>query len=113
MRAKKINTKQSPLVKHIPQRTCIACRQAKPKRHLIRLVYTVGGRAEVDLTGKRAGRGAYLCCSPVCWQEGLKKGQLEKALRQKISAEDVAKLLAFSKMLSSNGKVNSPWKEGD
>ncbi len=112
-RATKIDIKQSPLVKHIPQRTCIACRQIKPKRRLIRLVYTVDGRAEVDFSGKKAGRGAYLCCSSVCWQEGLNKGHLEKALRRKISAEDRAKLVEFGKMLSFSSKDNSPQEKGD
>ena len=100
-------------MKHIPQRTCIACRQVKPKRHLIRLIYTVDGRAEVDLSGKKAGRGAYLCCSPVCWQEGLKRGQLEKALRQKISADDRVKLVEFGKMRFFSSESNSPQEKGD
>jgi predicted RNA-binding protein YlxR (DUF448 family) len=66
------------------------------------LVYTVNGTAEVDPSGKKAGRGAYLCHSPDCWEKGLKKGRLEQALRQKISAENQARLIEFSRTLPSD-----------
>ncbi len=92
-------TTQSSSKKHIPQRTCIACRQAKPKRQLIRIVSTPDGKAEIDPSGKKSGRGAYLCRSPLCWEKGLKKGQLERALRRKISTEDQVKLAELNKML--------------
>lgn len=94
-------------LKHIPQRTCVACREVKPKRQLIRLVYTINGTAEVDPSGKKAGRGAYLCSSSDCWEKGLKKGRLEQALRGKISAENWASLLEFGNMLCSNNRGNS------
>jgi predicted RNA-binding protein YlxR (DUF448 family) len=99
---KRNNIRQLQPLKHIPQRTCIACREVKPKRQLIRLVYTVNGTAEVDPSGKKAGRGAYLCHSPDCWEKGLKKGRLEQALRQKISAENQARLIEFSRTLPSD-----------
>ena len=51
----------------LPERTCVACRVSRPKRHLVRLVRTAEGTVEVDKTGKRAGRGAYLCPAQVCW----------------------------------------------
>ena len=92
-----ISTKK-PL-RHIPQRTCIACREVMPKRQLIRIVYTLDDKTEIDPSGKKAGRGAYLCLSPVCWEKGLKKGRLERALRKKISAEDQARLTESSRML--------------
>jgi hypothetical protein len=69
--------------KHIPQRTCIACRQTGDKRGLVRLVRTAEGRAEIDPTGKRNGRGAYLCHRPACWRAALKRSGLERALRLK------------------------------
>jgi predicted RNA-binding protein YlxR (DUF448 family) len=99
---KRNNTKQLQPLKHIPQRTCIACREVKPKRLLVRLVYTVNGTVEVDPSGKKSGRGAYLCHSPDCWEKGLKKGRLEQALRKKISAENQARLVEFSRRLLSN-----------
>lgn len=83
------------VMKHIPQRTCIACREVKPKRELVRLVYSPEGVVEVDASGRKPGRGAYLCQSPGCWHKGLIKGKLEHALRAKISADDRARLLKF------------------
>jgi len=85
--------------KHVPQRTCIACREVKPKHQLIRIVYTIDGKVEVDYRGKKSGRGAYICHSPLCWEKGLKKGRLDRALKNKLSAEDGAKLAELSKML--------------
>jgi hypothetical protein len=67
--------------KHVPQRTCIACRQTGDKRGLVRLVRTADGRADIDPTGKRNGRGAYLCHRPACWRTALKRSVLERALR--------------------------------
>ena len=86
-------------LKHVPQRTCFACRQVKPKRELVRIVYTTESEAEIDTSGKKAGRGAYLCNSPACWEKGLKKERLERALRGKISADNRARLAELSKLL--------------
>jgi hypothetical protein len=55
---------------------------------MVRLVRVADGRVEVDLTGKKAGRGAYLCGSPACWEAGLKKGRLEHVLRTTLSGRD-------------------------
>jgi hypothetical protein len=67
--------------RHIPQRTCVACRRTDAKRGLIRLVRTAEGGIDIDPSGKRQGRGAYLCASRTCWQTALKRKQLERALR--------------------------------
>lgn len=93
-------TSQAQPVRHIPNRTCVACREVRPKRELIRLVCTVDGTVEVDTSGKKAGRGVYLCPSVDCWQKGLKKDKLERALRARISAGSRQKLLAFEKTLN-------------
>ena len=71
--------------KHLPQRTCISCRQIKEKKALIRLVRAENGVIEVDISGKKPGRGAYLCPNKVCWELALKKNRLEYALRTKLS----------------------------
>ena len=92
---------QPQLVRDIPRRTCVACREVRPKRELIRLVYTVDGAVEVDHSGKKAGRGVYLCPSADCWQTGLKKDKLERALRGRISVENRQNLLAFGKTFGS------------
>ena len=79
--------------KHIPQRTCVGCREVLPKRKLIRLVKTEDG-VRIDLSGKLPGRGAYLHDQKSCWNRGL-KGSLAKALRTTIPERDIAALNAY------------------
>lgn len=90
---------QALRVKHAPQRTCVACRHTGDKHGLVRLVRTLQGGVDVDVAGKKAGRGAYLCQTRACWETGVRKGRLDHALRTKISPEDRAKLLAFLETL--------------
>jgi uncharacterized protein len=73
---------------HPPQRTCIACRQTNEKKALVRLVCTENGVIEVDISGKKPGRGAYLCPRKACWQMALKKNRLEYALRTRLSDDN-------------------------
>lgn len=73
-------------VKHVPQRTCVGCRQVLPKRSLIRLVRTPEG-IKIDPTGKMTGRGAYLHDSRSCWELGL-KGGLAHALKADLTDQD-------------------------
>jgi predicted RNA-binding protein YlxR (DUF448 family) len=70
-----------PKKRKIPQRMCLGCRENKNKRDLIRVVRTPLGEIEVDLTGKKAGRGAYICPSPDCLKKAVKSKGLEKSLR--------------------------------
>jgi len=86
-------------VKHIPQRTCVACGEVRPKRELVRLVLVSGGGVEVDPSGKKAGRGAYLCPAPACWQNGLKKGRLEYVLRTILTEANRDRLIRYGKEL--------------
>jgi predicted RNA-binding protein YlxR (DUF448 family) len=78
--------------KHKPQRTCIACREIKNKRDLIRVVRTPAGQLIVDPTGKANGRGAYLCRQASCWEKGLPKQRLAQALKVTLAPEEVAEL---------------------
>ena len=71
--------KRTPRVKHIPQRTCIGCREVAPKRSLIRIVRGTEG-VVLDPTGKLPGRGAYLHAQRACWEQSL-KGSLYNALK--------------------------------
>jgi predicted RNA-binding protein YlxR (DUF448 family) len=80
--------------KHIPERTCIICRQKAAKRSLIRLVRTLDQGVQIDPSGKRNGRGAYLCHSAECWRRAINGDALAKALRTALSAEDRARLQA-------------------
>ncbi len=86
---------QPKRVKHIPMRTCIACRENKPKRELLRVVRTPDGHVQLDASGKKAGRGAYLCAKLSCWENALKRKRLEDEFEVSISAEDQAALEAF------------------
>jgi len=79
--------------KHIPQRTCVACRTGQAKVALVRIVRTPEGEVLVDRTGKRNGRGAYLCPQRQCWEQALAHGQLERALRVTLTSEAKALLL--------------------
>jgi predicted RNA-binding protein YlxR (DUF448 family) len=80
--------------KSVPQRTCIACRTTGDKRALVRVVRGLEG-VEVDPTGKKAGRGAYLCRRPECWREALKKNRLDVALKTRLSKEDKLRLSEY------------------
>jgi uncharacterized protein len=85
---KQANKTTNPVkVRHVPTRSCIACRAAGSKRGLIRLVRTATG-IEVDETGKKPGRGAYLCPASECWEIGLKGSRLEYTLRTSLNAEN-------------------------
>jgi uncharacterized protein len=85
---------QPPRPKHVPQRTCIACRQVAGKRALLRIVRTTQG-VEVDPTGKKAGRGAYLHPNQRCWQTVLAGNRLAQALRTTLAPEEKAALMAY------------------
>lgn len=77
----------------IPQRTCVACRQKSDKRQFTRIVRTEEG-VLIDPTGKRNGRGAYLCDQPVCWEKAVHKGLLDTALKTHLTAGERALILA-------------------
>ena len=82
-----------------PQRTCVACRSSSDKREFVRIVRSPAGAVEIDLTGKKAGRGAYLHPSVVCWEQGLKKGRIEAALKVKLAPDDRLRLTEFAATL--------------
>ena len=71
-------------VKKIPMRMCTGCMEMKPKKELIRVVKNKEGEVSVDLTGKKAGRGAYICKNTECLEKAVKTGRLEKCLEVKI-----------------------------
>src|SRR5207245_5116221 len=77
-----------PKVRKVPARMCVACKQMRPKRELIRVVRTPAGEIKVDVTGKLSGRGAYVCPTPQCAEAGVREGRLQHALLAPIP-EDV------------------------
>ncbi len=88
-------------VKHVPQRTCVGCREVLPKRQMVRIIRTDSG-VLVDPTGKAAGRGAYLHDQRECWVRGL-RGALAHALKAELTAEDRARLEDFMNALPQTG----------
>ncbi|MBI2831816.1 MAG: YlxR family protein [Chloroflexi bacterium] len=88
---------RQPVNKHVPQRTCVACRQVRAKRELIRLVCGGDGSVEIDTGSKKPGRGAYLCHTPGCWELGLKTGQLERTLRTSLSKDNRERLQNYGR----------------
>ncbi len=73
-----------PRVKKIPYRMCVGCQEMRSKRELIRVVRTPEESIEVDHTGKRSGRGAYICPNAECLEKAIKGRRLEKALKKQI-----------------------------
>ena len=82
-----------------PQRTCVGCGAVRPKREMVRVVRTPQGSVEPDPTGKKAGRGAYLCAQEDCWKLGLDKGRLARSLKVNISNEHADALRAYAASL--------------
>ena len=73
-----------------PERSCVVCRKQFPKDSLLRVV-TIDGSLRFDSSGKAPGRGAYVCSS-ACWSKNGVEGMLSRALKTKVSAEDVDEL---------------------
>jgi len=76
-----------PTVKKIPMRKCVGCGEMKPKKELVRVVKSAGGDLSLDLTGKKAGRGAYICRDLACFQEARKARRLERAFSCQIPSD--------------------------
>jgi predicted RNA-binding protein YlxR (DUF448 family) len=90
----------TPRQKHVPIRTCVVCREARPKRELTRLVYKPEGFLQVDPSGKLPGRGAYLCDKPQCWHDASYSKAFEQALKTALREEDHALLEAYAAELN-------------
>ncbi len=91
----KAGNKQAKRPKHVPLRSCISCQETKSKRELLRVVRTPEGQVVLDPTGKRSGRGAYICARLSCWQNALKRNRLEQTFKTALSPEDRASLDAY------------------
>lgn len=87
--------------KHAPQRTCVACRQVKDKRELIRVVRTPENTVIIDPRGKSAGRGAYICRDHTCWNAALERGSLARALKTEIADRDLMALQTFAASIAN------------
>jgi predicted RNA-binding protein YlxR (DUF448 family) len=78
--------------KKIPLRMCTGCMEMKPKKELVRVVKSPEGDVSVDLTGKKSGRGAYVCKSIECFEKAFKTKRLSRNLETNISEEIYEKL---------------------
>ena len=100
--------RQAPRMKHVPQRMCVSCRGHASKRGLTRVVRTPEGAVDIDETGKRNGRGAYLCPEPGCWDKALNNGLLSRALNTTIDIETQEKLRAYGRVRGNSPAVHAP-----
>lgn len=73
--------------KKIPMRQCVGCREMKPKRELIRIIHTAEDEILLDVTGKKNGRGAYVCPNRECLSMAMKNKGLERSLKTAIPQE--------------------------
>ena len=88
------------MAKHIPQRTCVGCRQVQGKRQLVRVVRQADGHVRLDVTSKAPGRGAYVHATGECWHSALSGGRLAHALKlDRIEETDRAELQAYAATL--------------
>ena len=74
-------------MKKQPQRTCMGCNQKKDKKELIRIVKNKNNEISIDRTGKKEGRGAYICDDVNCLEKVIKSKRLERVLEIPISKE--------------------------
>lgn len=71
----------------VPMRKCVGCGEMKPKKELLRILRTEDESIVLDTTGKKNGRGAYICYSRDCFQKAVKNKGLERSFKQAIPAE--------------------------
>ncbi len=76
----------------IPMRMCLGCQEMKPKKELIRVVRTPEGTVELDPSGKRNGRGAYICPNVDCFKAAVKGKRFQKALEIEMSPQVIEEL---------------------
>ena len=81
-----------PATKKIPMRKCTGCGEMKPKKELLRILLEPDGNITIDETGKKHGRGAYICKNPECLEKSVKHKGLERSFKVAVSPEVYAKL---------------------
>ncbi|MGN0409202.1 MAG: RNase P modulator RnpM [Candidatus Fimousia sp.] len=75
------------LMKKVPMRQCVGCHNMVSKREMIRVIKTSDGQIMLDATGKKNGRGAYICNSRECLEKAIKSRSLERSLKAAIPSE--------------------------
>lgn len=90
----------------IPMRMCVGCREMKEKREMIRIVRTPEGEATLDPTGKKSGRGAYVCRKADCLKRAIRQKQLERQLEISLTPEITDALAAEMERLNTGENEN-------
>lgn len=80
-------------MKKIPMRQCIGCREMKSKKEMTRIIRTPDGEVLIDPTGKKNGRGAYICQDPECLKKAVKTNALSRALSIPVSEDTINRLV--------------------
>jgi predicted RNA-binding protein YlxR (DUF448 family) len=81
----------------------VACREVKDNRDLTRIVRLPDGKVSIDPRGRLAGRGAYICSNPDCWQACLNSNRLDYVLKTNIAPDERERLLAEGQSLIGGG----------
>lgn len=91
------------MAKKLPLRMCTGCGEMKPKKEMIRVLKTPEDEIVIDATGKKNGRGAYICCSLSCLQKAVKTKGLERSLKVSIP-KDLVETLEKEMILLESGR---------
>ncbi len=78
---------QAKAQKKQPIRKCVGCGEGKLKKELVRIVRTKEGEVSLDASGKKAGRGAYVCASVACLEKAVKRKSLQRAFEMPVPSE--------------------------
>ncbi|MBE6617498.1 MAG: YlxR family protein [Ruminococcaceae bacterium] len=87
MAVTKKKTTSQPGTKKVPERRCVGCQGTFPKKDLLRVLRSPEGEISIDFTGKKSGRGAYLCKNEACFKKARKSGIIRRALECEITDE--------------------------
>ncbi|MDD4139231.1 MAG: YlxR family protein [Clostridiaceae bacterium] len=94
----------------VPQRMCVACRTMKAKRELIRVVLGQDGTVTMDATGKKPGRGAYVCRSRTCIAQAVRAHRLDKGLKTAVGADVIDQLIEEMEALPEHEPTDTDHK---
>jgi len=94
----------------VPQRMCVACRTMKAKRELIRVVLGQDGTVALDATGKKPGRGAYVCRSRTCIAQAVRAHRRDKGLKTAVGADVIDQLIEEMEALPEHEPTDTDHK---
>lgn len=87
-----MRSKGAKKTRKVPMRRCVGCMESKPKKELIRIVYTPEGDLRVDLKGKMNGRGVYLCLNEECISNAKKRRAIGRGLERDLNDEQLNRI---------------------